>query len=131
MDIIHSEWWKTKNLKKLYIFYAPGTNCQQGKHYPSPWFLKCAEQEEKVRQRIEHANAVCLTIDGWTSDNNDSYLAVTAHYVVSSLEDTKLQSNLLGCVEYNERHTSENLRVFKKHNVGIKYRKQNYRNRQR
>ncbi|CAK1596301.1 unnamed protein product [Parnassius mnemosyne] len=63
---------------------------------------------------MENANAVCLTTGGWTSDNNDRYLAITAHYVVSTSDDTKLHSNLLGCVEYNERHTSENLTEFLK-----------------
>ncbi|XP_026747001.1 zinc finger BED domain-containing protein 1-like [Trichoplusia ni] len=74
----------------------------------------CTKQEEKVRHNIENANAVCLTTDGWTSDNNQSYLAVTAHYILSTSETTKLHSNLLGCVEYNERHTSENLTEFLK-----------------
>lgn len=57
----------------------------------------CTKQEEKVRHIIENANAACLTTDCWTSDNNQSCLAVTAHYIFSTLETTKLHSRTWMC----------------------------------
>jgi hypothetical protein len=29
----------------------------------------------------EHCNRICLTIDGWTSQQNDSYMTVTTHFI--------------------------------------------------
>ncbi|PZC72113.1 hypothetical protein B5X24_HaOG211913 [Helicoverpa armigera] len=39
----------------------------------------CTKQEEKVRHKIENANAACLTTDCWTSDNNQSYITFSLH----------------------------------------------------
>jgi hypothetical protein len=58
----------------------------------------------KVKATLDVATAVCLTADGWTSVNNNSLLAITAHF----LEETNTCSTLLGCVEFNEKHTAAN-----------------------
>ncbi|XP_073954355.1 E3 SUMO-protein ligase ZBED1-like [Choristoneura fumiferana] len=72
---------------------------------------KMYEKEvEKAKTKLQAGQAVCLTTDGWTSDNNDSFIAVTAHYIA----DSKLESTMLGCVEYAERHTAANLAEFLK-----------------
>uniref|UniRef100_A0A1I8MV64 Uncharacterized protein n=1 Tax=Musca domestica TaxID=7370 RepID=A0A1I8MV64_MUSDO len=60
----------------------------------------------KVKVSTEAAFAVCITTDGWTSRANCSYLAITAHYI----EGTELTSNVLACIEFNERHTAENIK---------------------
>ena len=60
----------------------------------------------KVKATLDVATAVCLTADGWTSVNNDSFLAITAHFLD---EETNMCSKLLGCVEFNEKHTAANL----------------------
>lgn len=52
------------------------------------------------------ADNVCLTTDCWTSRCNESYIAVTAHFVN---KDFILKSVLLECSEISERHTSVNL----------------------
>lgn len=64
--------------------------------------------------KLEAAKAVCLTTDGWTSINNVSYIAITAHYILTSDQNTVLTSSMIGCIEYNDRHTSTNLAEFLK-----------------
>lgn len=73
------------------------------------------ECKEKVKADVKKAQSVCLATDGWTSVNNDSFIAVTVHYIDPA--ETKIKSNLLGCVEYNERHTSANLTAFLRDNM--------------
>lgn len=58
---------------------------------------------------IKEASAICLCTDAWTSSATQSYIAVTAHF-----KNTELQSILLGCINYDERRTSENLMAFLK-----------------
>lgn len=61
--------------------------------------------KEKVLGKIQLADAICLTTDGWTSVTNESYVAVTAHY----LNINKIESYLLSCYKYTERHIATNL----------------------
>lgn len=49
---------------------------------------------------------MCLTTDCWRSSANESYLALTAHYMTTDFE---LQSVLLECAQIFDTHTSENL----------------------
>jgi hypothetical protein len=60
----------------------------------------------KVKATLDVATAECLTAGGWTSVNNNSFLAITAHFLD---EGTNMCSKLLGCVESNEKHTAANL----------------------
>lgn len=69
---------------------------------------------EKVQGYMMNSFAVCLTTDGWTSIKNESYLGVTGHFIN---ENSLLQSVCLGCENFNERHTIENLSVFLKNIV--------------
>ncbi|XP_026471364.1 zinc finger BED domain-containing protein 1-like [Ctenocephalides felis] len=62
-----------------------------------------------VREKIAKTTSICLTTDAWTSITNDSYMAITAHYMG---ENGNLCVNLLCCVQYNERHTSINVSNF-------------------
>jgi len=36
---------------------------------------------QRVKDKLKNVSAVCLTTDGWTSRNNESFLAVTAHFI--------------------------------------------------
>jgi len=56
----------------------------------------------------ENAVSVCLTTDCWTSINNQSFIAITAHYLDT---DFNFKSVLLECVAFEESHTSHNLKV--------------------
>ena len=69
------------------------------------------EPSSEVNIEINDAQVVCLTIDAWTSQINESYIAVTAQYIDAQ---TKLCSSLIDCKQYNERHTSENVCNFLK-----------------
>ena len=64
-----------------------------------------------VQKKIQAAVALSLTTDGWTSSNNESYIAITAHFIDG---ETKLCSALLTCQANNDKHTSQNLCNFLK-----------------
>ncbi|XP_045449661.1 E3 SUMO-protein ligase ZBED1-like [Melitaea cinxia] len=64
---------------------------------------------ETILQKVKESFDVCLCTDAWTSSNTQFYIAVTAHYID---HNTEMQSILLGCLNYNDRHTSENLVAF-------------------
>ncbi|CAI6356675.1 unnamed protein product [Macrosiphum euphorbiae] len=66
---------------------------------------------EKVKNQLINISAVCMTTDGWTSLNNESFVAVTVHFIDPSNE-TQLSSVLLGCTNFRERFTAENLAIF-------------------
>lgn len=65
---------------------------------------------EAVQIKISKAAAICITTDAWTSIVNDGYIAITAHFI--DTENHKLCTAMLGCIEFEERHTSENLKNF-------------------
>ncbi|XP_036343171.1 zinc finger BED domain-containing protein 1-like [Rhagoletis pomonella] len=65
------------------------------------------ELKAKLHEEIRLASAVCLSTDAWTSRANQSYIAVTAHFVEP--EKGILKSHLIACIENAERHTSDNL----------------------
>jgi len=69
---------------------------------------------QKVSKDVQDASSVALTTDGWTSINNTSFIAITAHFINS---ETKLCSRLLGCINFNEKHTATELSVFLKNVV--------------
>lgn len=60
----------------------------------------------KVANKIKKVVRVCLTTDCWSSSNNDSYLALTAHFINDSFQ---LESILLDCLPIEGSHTSKNL----------------------
>lgn len=64
------------------------------------------EIKADVLKKVQAVSALSVSTDGWTSRNNEGFIAIVAHFVD---EETKLQSALLGCINYDERHTSENL----------------------
>lgn len=60
----------------------------------------------EVKIDLKKASAVCLTTDSWTSVNNESFTAITAHYLDSKFQ---LKSILLECLSFHSRHTAENI----------------------
>lgn len=50
---------------------------------------------------------ISLTTDAWTSLKNESYMAVTVHFIDLS---GQLKSYLLSCAKFPLRHTSENIK---------------------
>lgn len=61
---------------------------------------------EKLLTQISQEKMICLTTDCWTSINNQSFMATTAHFFI---DDLQLQSICIGCDEFDDRHTSQNL----------------------
>lgn len=62
---------------------------------------------QKVKKKFQDIEGVCLTVDSWISINNDSFYAVTAHFINNNDE---LDSALLKCQEFGDRHTAANIR---------------------
>jgi hypothetical protein len=71
---------------------------------------------QRVKDKLKNVSAVCLTTDGWTSRNNESFLAVTAHFIDPD-NVTELSSVLLACTSFEESHTADNLASFLKNTV--------------
>lgn len=64
---------------------------------------------EKVKIDLQSVKALSLTTYGWTSINNQHYIALTVHFINS---ETKLCSRFIGCINYNEKCTSQELSDF-------------------
>lgn len=67
---------------------------------------KYIEVQNRARELLKDAHSITLTTDAWTSCANDSYLALTAHFIDSSF---KIKSVLLEVCSLNDHHTSANL----------------------
>ncbi|KAL0811816.1 hypothetical protein ABMA28_009244 [Loxostege sticticalis] len=67
---------------------------------------------EKTRNKLKEKNStevgsICVTVDIWSTCNNDSMMALTGHYI--DKECCTLQSFLLDCVPLEKSHTAKNL----------------------
>jgi len=62
--------------------------------------------KDVVLEQIKKTAAVCLTTDCWTSVNNTSFMAVTAHFLNENME---FKSHCLDCTEFSDCHTAENI----------------------
>lgn len=70
------------------------------------------EIKENVKNKLSLVDAVCLTTDGWTSLTQQSYIAITAHFIKEINGKSSLQSCLPGCSPCDNSHTSLNLSIF-------------------
>ena len=61
---------------------------------------------EEVKDELNHASAVCLTTDIWTSSISQSYMTVTCHFIDNSWH---LKSYVLETVHLSVSHTAENI----------------------
>lgn len=103
-----------KEMRKLIelVSHCPGYQLPSRKTLSENLMSRVHEElTVEVKKKVQAVSALSLSTDGWTSRNNESYIAIVAHFID---EDTKLQSALLGCINYNERHTSQNLCDFMK-----------------
>lgn len=60
----------------------------------------------KIKELVTQVESVCLTTDSWTSVNNDSFMAVTIHFID---QEFHLKSVLLECAIMQYKHTAINL----------------------
>ena len=84
-------------------YTLPNRHSISKQYIPALYEKRLREVKELVAQEAEH---VCLTTDCWTSRNNESFMAITIHFVDSNFS---LQSILISCSLFNENHTSSNL----------------------
>jgi len=66
-------------------------------------YEKCLGEMKSLTSTVESA---CLTTDCWTSRNNESFMAITIHFIDTEFE---LKSILLECSSFNLNHTGHNL----------------------
>lgn len=93
--------------RKLISLLSPGYSLPSRKTLTNSLLPQTVDKlSEELKSKLNAAIGIALTTDGWTSMNNQSFIAITAHYCN---EESQLCSNLLGCFEYSERHTSANL----------------------
>ncbi|KAL0830016.1 hypothetical protein ABMA28_003474 [Loxostege sticticalis] len=96
--------------KKFVNMLCPGYSLPTRKTLSESILTKMFEKTyANVQLKLSASVAVCLTIDGWTSIVNDSFVAITAHFITTTEKDIKLESVLITCIEYTDRHTSTNL----------------------
>lgn len=72
-------------------------------------YHKCLAEMKELVTTIESA---CLTTDCWTSSNNESFMAITIHFLYTEFT---LKSILLECRCFNLNHTGYNLSQEIKH----------------
>ncbi|XP_014287375.2 E3 SUMO-protein ligase ZBED1 isoform X1 [Halyomorpha halys] len=80
----------------------PSKKCISQKLLPA-MYEKCLENARTISKSITSA---CITTECWTSNNDESFLAITAHFLDS---DFYLKSVLLSCSLLEENFTSESL----------------------
>ncbi|XP_043865319.1 E3 SUMO-protein ligase ZBED1-like [Drosophila mojavensis] len=99
------------------VSHAPGYKLPTRKTLTTSLIPKVRDELlGQILDNLRMATAVCLTTDGWTSLSNESYIAVTVHYI--NQDKTVLQSHTIACEAFEESHTSENLFGFLKKIVG-------------
>lgn len=71
-----------KEFKKLINMLSPNYIIPSRKTVSNsllPQMYQIAAQN--VKRQLENVSAICLTTDGWTSITNQSFVAVTAHFI--------------------------------------------------
>ncbi len=63
------------------------------------------EVKDNLKKDLDAAKFGALTTDLWTSRKGSPFIAVTVHFLVGNAVSTKI----LGCEEFEERHTSKNI----------------------
>ncbi|KAL0879296.1 hypothetical protein ABMA27_003075 [Loxostege sticticalis] len=92
--------------------WIPGYELPSRKHISSVRIPRLYEQKRDEVKKILSDTAIekiCLTVDLWTSKANESYIAITGHFINNNF---KMQSVLLSCEHFSDRHTSANIQDF-------------------
>lgn len=89
-------------------YVLPSRKTVSQKMLPALYESTKASVTEKLKQSVSSSEVqkICLTSDLWTSRANESYIAVTGHYINDSFE---LKSILISCQNFEGSHTSENI----------------------
>ncbi|XP_052895604.1 E3 SUMO-protein ligase ZBED1-like [Anopheles moucheti] len=60
----------------------------------------------RVKSALENTSKVAITLDGWTNINNNTFYAITAHYID---KNNIFHSNFLQCSEFSIPHSERNM----------------------
>ncbi|CAF4717369.1 unnamed protein product [Rotaria sp. Silwood2] len=66
-----------------------------------------SEIQQNVYNELQLAPGICLTTDIWTSQANQAYMTVTAHFV--DLKNNKIKNFVLETKEFSGNHTAERI----------------------
>jgi len=83
-------------------YELPNRHAISKEHIPA-LYQKCLVEMKSLTSTVESA---CLTTDYRTSRNNESFMAITVHFIDTEF---KLKSILLECHPFDLSHTSSNL----------------------
>lgn len=96
-----------RGFKNLLNTCAPSYDIPSRKYFANTLLPALHEKKKnEIKEELQSVKSVCLTTDSWTSPTNDSYTAVTAHYINENLE---MKSIALECAVSDFAHTSRNL----------------------
>ncbi|CAH2083585.1 unnamed protein product [Euphydryas editha] len=98
--------------------WIPGYQLPSRKHISSTlipqYYTKVRADVKKRLSNPQKVEKISLTLDMWTSRANENYMAITGHYITSTFA---MQSVLLACDYFSDRHTSINIQDFLKKSV--------------
>lgn len=97
---------ESKSVRKLLTYTEPNYKCISSEHAKHIINLQADTLKQTIKSDLEKCKALSLTIDCWTSINNDSFMAVTASFVD---EKWQLQTPVLATHNLTERHTADYL----------------------
>lgn len=102
---------ENKEFKKFVKLLNPGYTLPSRKTISKCIIPQLVEStKQKIKVNIKNAEHIAFTTDGWTSVNNDSFVAITIHFI--DKEECILKTHLLGCYNFIESHTAVNLSDF-------------------
>lgn len=83
-------------------YKLPSRKAISNEHIPA-MYQKCLVE---VKEHVSTVESACLNTDCWTSKNNESFMAITIHFIDAEF---MLKSVLLSCNSFNNSHTGNNL----------------------
>ena len=73
--------------------------------YHSMAVKACGKAKRDLKELLSGIKDICITTDMWTSNKQEAYISITAHWLD---DDLKLQQAVLTTAEMSERHTGVN-----------------------
>jgi len=102
---------ENKEFKRFVHMLNPGYSLPSRKTISKSIIPQLYEKtKDKIRVNLPNAQYVAFTTDGWTSINNDSFVALTVHFIDQT--NCNLKTFLLGCYYFEKSHTASNLSDF-------------------
>lgn len=61
--------------------------------------------ESLLKEQLNNAEHICLTVDLWSNRSMKGFLGITAHFILG----WELKSAMIACRRFKGRHTGENI----------------------